>query len=162
MNIDAVPSALKDRLGAEATGDLLHLLDIAHNERREDLITACTERFERRLVEEVAGLRVQNANTGSSIRQDMTQLGASLRQEMSQMGADLRQEMAKMGADLRQEMSQMGADLRQEMAQMRGDLLGQMAADRFDSLRWAFLFWIGQVVAIATLFGVMLRLGRAG
>jgi hypothetical protein len=59
-------------------------------------------------------------------------------------------------------MAQMGADLRQEMGEMRGDLLRQMAADRFDSVRWAFLFWIGQVVALGTLLGVMLRLGRGG
>jgi hypothetical protein len=78
MNIHAVPPALRDRLGAEATGDLLHLLDLVDNERREDLITSCTDRFERRLVEEVAGLRLQTANVESSIRHDMTQLGASL------------------------------------------------------------------------------------
>jgi hypothetical protein len=58
--------------------------------------------------------------------------------------------MAQMGANLRQEMAQMGADLRQEMGEMRGDLLRQMAADRFDSVRWAFLFWIGQVVALGS------------
>jgi hypothetical protein len=162
MDIHAVPPTLRDRLGAEATGDLLHLLDLVDNERTEDLITGCTDRFERRLVEEVAGLRVLIGNVDSSIRQDMTQMGARLRQEMTQMGAELRQEMTQMGAELRQEMTQMGAELRQEMALLRGDLLRQMAADRFESLRWAFLFWIGQVVAIGTLFGVMLRLGRAG
>jgi hypothetical protein len=151
MDIHAVPPTLRDRLGAEATGELLQLLDLVDHERMEDLITGCTDRFERRLVEEVAGLRVLIGHVDSSIRQDMTQLGASLRQEMTQMGAELRQEM-----------TQMGAELRQEMALMRGDLLRQMAADRFESLRWAFLFWIGQVVSIGTLFGVMLRLGRAG
>lgn len=139
MDIHAVPPTLRDRLGPEATGDLLHLLDLVDTERREGLITGCTDRFERRLVEEVADLRVQIGNVDSSIRQDMTRLGAGLRQEMAQMGAELRQEMAL----------------------MRGDLMRQMAADRFESLRWAFLFWIGQVVAIGTLFGVMLRLGRA-
>jgi len=140
MDIHAVPPTLRDRLGAEATGELLQLLDLVDHERREDLITGCTDRFERRLVEEVAGLRVLIGHVDSSIRQEMTQLGASLRQEMTHMGAELRQEMAL----------------------MRGDLLRQMAADRFESLRWAFLFWIGQVVAIGTLFGLMLRLGRAG
>jgi len=50
------------------------------SERREDPITGCTDRFERRLVEEVAGLRLQTGTVDSSIRQDMTVLGASLRQ----------------------------------------------------------------------------------
>jgi len=138
MQLNQVPRALQVRLGDEATVGLLELLDRSHREARQELMTACTERFERRLVEEVAGLRVQIA-----------QLGADLRQEMATMGADLRQEMATMGADLRQEMATMGADLHQEMA-----------AGRVDLFKWCFLFWIGQVVAVGGIVGVMLRVMR--
>ena len=94
MNIGAVPAALRERLGAEGMGGLVQLLDQVHREGRADVIAACTERFERRLVEEVAGLRVQLANVESSLRQDMSAMGAGLRQEMSGMGADLRQEIS--------------------------------------------------------------------
>lgn len=103
---------------------------------REDVITACTERFERRLVEETSTLRVQIAQVESSIRQDMTRLGSELRQEIAALGRQLRQEMGALGS--------------------------QMASDRFDLLKWAFLFWIGQVVAIGTLIGVMLRMTGRG
>lgn len=50
--------------------------------------------------------------------------------------------------------SGLGTDLRQEIA----GVSSRMAADRFELLKWAFLFWIGQVVAIGTLFGVMTRI----
>ncbi len=120
MDSAALPIALKDRLGPEATNGLLQLIDGMEIDLREDVITACTERFERRLVEETSTLRVQIAQVESSIRQDMTRLGRELRQEIGALGS-------------------------------------QMASDRFDLLKWAFLFWIGQVVAIGTLIGVMMR-----
>ena len=125
MDSAAIPIALKDRLGPEATDGLLQLVDRLAIDLREDVITACTERFERRLVEETSALRVQMAQVESSIRQDMTRLGS---------------------------------DLREEIASLRN----QMASDRFDLLKWAFLFWIGQVVAIGTLINVMMRMTGRG
>ena len=125
MDSAAIPIAVNDRLGPEATEGLLSLLDQVHTDLREDVITACTERFERRLVQEVSTLRVQIAHVESSIRQDMTRLGADLRQEIAGVSS-------------------------------------RMALDRFELLKWAFLFWIGQVVAIGTLFGVMIRISGQG
>jgi hypothetical protein len=149
MNIGAVPAALRERLGAEGTGGLVQLLDQVHREGRADVIAACTERFERRLVEEVAGLRVQVAKVESSLRQDMSATGASLRQDMSSMGASLRQEISEMSANLRQEISSTALGLHKEMA-----------AGRVEILRWCFLFWISQVAAMAGILGVMLRVLR--
>lgn len=136
MDTDAIPVALKDRLGPEAMDGLLELLDRGESDLREDVITACTERFERRLVEETSALRVQMAQVESSIRQDMTRLASDLRQDMTRLGSDLRQEISALGS--------------------------QMASDRFDLLKWAFLFWIGQFVAIGTLISVMMRMTGRG
>jgi hypothetical protein len=68
---------------------------------------------------------------------------------MATMGADLRREMVTMGAALRLEIATMGSTLRQEMADGRVDLF-----------KWCFLFWIGQVLAISGIVGVMLRVMR--
>jgi hypothetical protein len=160
MEIGAVPEALRERLGRDATSGLVELLGHAHREQRAELIAACTERFERRLVEEIAGVRVQIAQVEASVRQDMAEMGASIRQEMAQMGASIRQEMAQMGASIRQEMAQMGASIRLDMAEMGAGIRQDMAAGRVELLKWCFLFWIGQVVAVGTMMGVMLRLMR--
>lgn len=100
-----MPLALRGRLGSDATAGLLELLNQSHQEEREAVISACTERFERRVVEEVSGVRVQLAQAESTIREDI-------------------------------------------------------AAGRVDLFKWCFLFWIGQVLAIGGLMGVMLRLIR--
>jgi len=105
MEIDRVPAALQARLGAGATTGLLQLLERSHREVREDMTTACTERFERRLVAEVSGLRVQ-------------------------------------------------------IAQVEATLRGDMAAGRVEFIKWSFLFWTGQVLAITGILAVMLRFVR--
>jgi bifunctional DNA-binding transcriptional regulator/antitoxin component of YhaV-PrlF toxin-antitoxin module len=80
MSVETVPAPLRERLGPEATDGLLHLLELSHGEWRADVIAACAERFERRLVEEVAGLRVQIAQTDAVLRRDMSEMGpASVR-----------------------------------------------------------------------------------
>jgi hypothetical protein len=138
MDVETVPAPLRERLGPEATGGLLHLLELSYGEWRAEVIAACTERFERRLVEEVAGLRVQIAQTEAVLRRDMVEMGAEIRQEMAQMGADIRREVAQMGGDIRQE----------------------IATGRVEMLKWCFLFWIGQLVTIASIVGIMVRLIR--
>jgi hypothetical protein len=215
MDMQDVPAALHQRLGADATRGLLDLFDRARNEMREDVISVCTERFERRLVEQISGVRVQIAQLEASYRQDstetraglrqeviaaraelrqeITEARAELRQEITEARAELRQEIAAMGGTLRQEIGEMGGALRHEMAAMGGALRHEMAATggalghemaamggtlrqeiaamggalrqeiatgRVELLKWCFLFWIGQVFAIATILGVILRLYR--
>jgi hypothetical protein len=95
-------------------------------------LAACTDRFERRLVE-----------TSAALRLEMHDGFATLRQEMDSGLAALRQEMRDGDAALRQEMTGGFAALRQEMALRHTDLL-----------KWCFLFWLGQVAVIA---GILLR-----
>lgn len=112
----SMPCPLRLRLRQDATVGLLELLDLSHEEARESVITACTERFERRLVEEVSEVRVQLAHVESSLRQEIARSAAGLRQEI--------------------------------------------ATGRVELFKWCFLFWVGQVLAIGGMMGVMLRLAR--
>jgi len=127
VDIEDVPGPLRTRLGTEATVGLLDLLDISHREARDAVITACTERFERRLVEEVSGLRLEIVRVESSLRQDIGHLEVRLRQAIGEQIAALRAEIA---------------------------------TGRVELFKWCFLFWIGQVLAIGGMMGVMVRLLR--
>jgi hypothetical protein len=152
-----------------------------------DEMTPSVDRFERRLGEEAAGLRVEMAKQGADLRSEMARQGADLRNEIAQQGADLRNEIARQGADLRREIVQQGADLRSEMAALRvalktdlrngfthvagefallrremSSMREQMARDQFELLKWSFLFWVGQFFAVAALMVTMLRLVTPG
>ena len=90
-------------------------------------MTACADRFERRLVE-----------TSSALRLEM---------------AGLRQEMRDGFSALRHEMDGRFGTVGQEMAALRHEIATRHA----DQLKWSFLFWVGQVAVVAGLFGVLLR-----
>lgn len=49
--------------------------------------------------------------------------------------------------------------LRVDMAQMRTGLHGEIVSSRFELLKWAFGFWVGQLVAMVAIMGLMLRGG---
>ena len=57
-------------------------------------------------------------------------------------------------------MVQGDAALRQEMSQMSSSLRQELSDGRFELLKWCFLFWVGQVVAVAGVMGLMLRTFR--
>jgi hypothetical protein len=123
--------ALHARLGQEGAAGLLELLETARQEWTAEVVGAVGERFERRLVQETSAVRVE-----------MAQLGAGLRQEMAEMRADLLQG----DASLRLEMREGFATIRQEMADQR-----------FELLKWAFIFWVGQFFAVASLLAIAIR-----
>jgi hypothetical protein len=72
----------------------------------EHVLSLAGERFERRLVQEIAGLELR-------LRQEMHDGFTSVRKEMSEL--------------------------------------------RAETLKWSFVFWIGQLAAIASLLSFMLR-----
>ena len=178
MEVADVSPALQDRLGAEATAGLLDLFNTARQEWTTDVTTAVVERFERRLLAEtsdirvavahseaalrleIAGLRGEMREGNASLRQEMTHSHASLRQEMTEGLAGLRQEMRDGFSGLRQEMIATISGLRQEMTGADAALRQDMVAGRFELVKWCFAFWVGQVVAIAAVVGVMFRFIR--
>ena len=100
------PAALRQQLGDEATFGLLELLDTERRDWSDQVLSAATDRFERRLTEEVSTLRV---------------------------------------------------DLSREFHQGLNSVRQEIATTRIDMLKWSFVFWIGQVAAMAGLMALMLR-----
>jgi hypothetical protein len=58
MAANQVSAALRERLGDDAAIDLLELVEFTHTAREERMLSVAAERFERRLAEELATLRV--------------------------------------------------------------------------------------------------------
>jgi hypothetical protein len=52
-----VSKAVRERLGDEGTFGLIEMFDAAHAAWSEQVLSLATDRFERRLIEEIAGLR---------------------------------------------------------------------------------------------------------
>jgi predicted solute-binding protein len=167
MDAQTVPPSLRERLGADATLGLAEVFDSARSEWVADVTELTADRFERRLTEEIGGLRVEIVEQGASLRQeladlrrDMTAGDAALRLEMTAGHAALRQEMAAGHAALRQEVNSGDTALREATAGVLreiSDLRLDMTTMRFELLKWSFVFWVGQVLAVAAILGLFLR-----
>jgi hypothetical protein len=84
-DVERVSPALYERLGAHASADLVVLLDAARQEWARDVTTTIVDRFERRLTEEIAGVKMAIAG----LRTEMQAGDSSLRLEIAGLRADM-------------------------------------------------------------------------
>ena len=71
MLAERVRPALRERLGHQGTSDLVDFLGYCRQEWQADMIGLVGERFERRLAEETAKLRVEMAQGFAGLRGDL-------------------------------------------------------------------------------------------
>lgn len=96
----------------------------------EQLLATATDRFERRLSEEIGAVRVTMVEQNAAIRQEI----AELRVEMSEQNSLTGREVTRDIADLRVALSERSA---------------QSDARHRELLKCAFVFWVGQAIAVA-------------
>ena len=160
MDAAAVPFKLRERLGPEATGGLLHVLEVAQSGWNEDVLTLAGERFERRLAEGHSALQVQLVQSEAALHSDIGQVEVRLRQEVGQVEVRLRQEMSQLEVRLREALGDVGGGLRRDLSEMEVRIIREIGTSRFDLIKWTFAFWIGQVVAMSAIMAAMLRAVR--
>ena len=97
-----VPSVLRGQLGDDATFGLIELLDSERKDWSEHVLSVASDRFERRLAQELGAFRAELSEALSALRQEI-------------------------------------------------------ATAKLDMLKWSFVFWIGQVAAMAGLLAFMRR-----
>ncbi|MDQ3170282.1 MAG: hypothetical protein M3Q55_09120 [Acidobacteriota bacterium] len=93
------------------------------------------ERFERRLVEETSKLRVEAAGIETRLVDRVGQAEVAVRKDIGALEVRLVDRIAQSEGSLRQEMGALRADV----------------------LKWSFVFWIGQVVAMTAVMSSLLR-----
>jgi hypothetical protein len=131
----AIPKKLREKLGEEAAEELVELLNISSGNTRDSVLIFVEEKFERRLAEETA-----------KIREELAEESAKIRGEFSNEFAKIRGELANESAEIRGELSH-------EISQLRGE----MHENKVSTIRWMFLFWVGQ---IGVLLGFLLAFIR--
>jgi hypothetical protein len=69
----------------------------------------------------------------------------------------LTSEISGLRLDMARELSSLRQDVTREMTAVRQDFTRDLSGARVELLEWSFLFWIGQVAAVAGLLAFMLR-----
>ena len=137
-----VPVTLSERLGEPATAALIQMFENERHARTEVIVQQCTDRFERRLVEETSRLRGEVGE----LRADMAEFRSEIRGDVSQVRTEFGQ--------LRTGFSELRTDVRVEISGLRTE----MATQRFELLKWMFVFWVGQLVSVVGFVGLMFRM----
>ena len=96
-----------------------------------------------------------SAHQRESTEAAMTQCGERFERRLVEETSKLRLEMTEWRGEMREGF----ADVRREMADVRRDLSRQMSEGRFELLKWAFAFWVGQLAAVGGIVAVLLRNG---
>jgi len=123
------------------------------------------EYIENRIPPDVARQRDVQASEAATGRK-ISETEVALRLEIEKVRADLSIDIEKVRADLsieiekvRREIEKVRADLSIEIEKVRADLSVQIERSTAAQTRWAFLFWISQmVVLLGLLFTVLSRL----
>ncbi|HDQ14419.1 MAG TPA: hypothetical protein ENN41_06360 [Sediminispirochaeta sp.] len=135
----AIPKVLRQKLGEEAAEGLIELLNNFSDHTHNSVIELSVEKFERRLAEEIG-----------KFRSEVAEQHAGLRSEMHEQIAGLRSENAGQAMSLRAEIKELRAGLRAELVE-------KIERAHTSTIRWMFLFWVGQ---IGVLLGMMLAFFR--
>lgn len=95
-------------------------------------------------------------SAGASWRDDvLTRASEQFGQVLAAEAGKLRAEMHDGLAAVRHELFETRAVFRQELTETRAALREDMAALRVEVLRWSFLFWLGQIAAVAGLLSYL-------
>jgi hypothetical protein len=100
MDTDHVPAGLADRLGPNATLELVELLGATQRECMDMTMRQAAERFERRLVEETSKLRVEMHHEIGGLRAEMHQRFGAMESRMSEGFSSVRRDMAEQKVEL--------------------------------------------------------------
>lgn len=105
----------------------------------------------------VALVELIDASEKNVVEMVLTQSVERFERRLAEETSALRVEMATLGSDLRREMTLLGSGLRQEMSTLGSELRQEIASQKFDLLKWSFLFWIGQVGMLAAILALLAR-----
>ena len=67
------------------------------------------------------------------------------------------EEIGQVRTDLHSGLGLVRTELREHIAELRGDFREELATARVDLIKWSFVFWIGQLVALSSVMALMLR-----
>ena len=137
MNVIVIHWELSEKLGDEASNALVGVIREIDFDARNDAIAIVEERFERRLSEESAKLRVE-----------IEKLRTEIKIELAELRAEMKTELAK----LRAEMFGLHAEMKSEISGLRAEIKTEMSSFKAEMIKWMFLFWVGQMVSMVALF----------
>jgi hypothetical protein len=166
MAIISIPKPLREKLGDEGTEALVQVLNENEKEFRSSVIEFAEQRFEQSLSREIAGVRVELADAEKRFEQSLSREIAGVRVELADAEKRLEKHLTEEITGVRVELAETDKSLRTEISGLReemvrsdlsvrdelkadiADLRGRVEKSKSDTIKWMFLFWVGQIGAV--------------
>ncbi len=139
MPIITVPKPLRDRLGDEGADALIQLINQASQAERVDIVALVEEKFERRLAEEIS--KFENR----------------LVERIARVENSLMERIARVESGLMERITMGESGLVERIARVESGLVERIANSEARLLRWAFIFWLTQLGALAGILFSLLK-----
>jgi len=131
------PKPLRDKLGEDGVDSLIELLNEVEKATRESSVLFVEEKFERRLSEEIAGVKTDFEEKIAEVKVEIARVEEKFERRLSEEIAGVKVEIAGVKAGLEEKIAYVKAELTKEIADVKAYLT-----------RWMFIFWLGQVASV--------------
>ncbi len=135
MKIINVPKVLREKLGDDGVEALLELINLADEKMKENIIEIQTEKYERRLTEEISRLRSEDL---AKLDKRVTEVEAKLDKRINETEVKLDKRITEVEARLKVEISRTYANI----------------------IKWMFIFWALQIGVITAILFTFLKFIR--
>jgi len=130
MAVVTVKKPLREKLGDDGAEALVELINEAQKETQNNVIKFVEEKFEKRLSDELAKVRIELTERIEGVRTELKSEIENLRSEMKSDIESLRTNDEKVKTELIERMKTNDEKVKSEL------------------IRWMFIFWVGQIGAI--------------
>ncbi len=140
MSVITVPRPLKDKLGDDATDAFVEVVKEIDLSSRQEAILIAEERLERRLTDETGKINERITAEISKVNERITSELGKVNERMSSELGKVNERITRVEKELENKASK--ADL---------------ANVKFDIVKWMFIFWASQLIAIFGLLKFMIK-----
>jgi len=113
---------------------------VEYVESRKSATSAELKETELRLTKEIEATRLEI----EQVRKEIKEIEGNLRKEIKEVEANLKLEIEK----VRKEIKEVEANLKKEIKEVELKLTKEIEKSKSETIKWMFLFWIGQVVSV--------------
>ncbi|MEO0290208.1 MAG: hypothetical protein ABIN15_03095 [candidate division WOR-3 bacterium] len=139
MKIITIPKVLREKLGEDGVDALIELLNASNEKLKIDLIELQTEKYERRLTEEINKLRAE----------DIARLDKRITEETARLDKRITEETARLDKRITEEISKLRVEFNEKISRTYANII-----------KWMFIFWVGQIGVMTLIFFTFLKFIR--
>jgi hypothetical protein len=120
------------------------MLNEQGKETENSVIETAALRFEKKLTEEISGVRVDLSECEKRMSEEISGVRVDLAESEKRFEKRLTEEISGMLVDLAESEKR----LNEEVSEVRVELSDKIQKSKTDTIKWMFIFWIGQIGAL--------------